>query len=190
MEVISVNYSFWNVHVKFTFRGSVKSTSLVSFRPRGTKGILKVSLWKKKKNQIFFFCYNYLFHLMTGSSYTDGIKRKVYSSFLHKKICLIACSQESYLPALFFFFHLSLFFLQAKGKRVSKAALLQFSSTAARRCATVRAMISISISNYNQYLHATNGFLCSNVCNTGRSRVQSTPAFTGKGLEVGSPWTT
>lgn len=46
--------------LKFTLRGSVKSTSLVSFRPRGTKGMLKVSLWEKKKTQkdseIFVFC--------------------------------------------------------------------------------------------------------------------------------------
>lgn len=159
MEVISVNYSFWNVYVKFTLRGSVKSTSLVSFRPRGTRGILKVSLWKKKKQKDseFLFCFSsnfILFYLMTGSSYTGGVKREVYGSFLHKKICLKACtsqgeSEEIYLPALFFFFHLSLFFLQAKKRRLSKAALLQFSSTAARWSATIKSLVSIS--SYNQY---------------------------------------
>lgn len=42
---------------------------------------------------------------MTGSF--NGVKKKVYSSSLHKKIYLMACTsqeeiEENYLPALFF----------------------------------------------------------------------------------------
>lgn len=65
---------------------------------------------------------------MTGSSYTGGVKREVYGSFLHKKICLKACtsqgeSEEIYLPALFFFFPFKPLFPSGKEKETLKGCL-------------------------------------------------------------------
>lgn len=97
--------------------------------------------------------------------------------------------EESYLLHFIFPYYLSLFFLQAKERRLSTAAFQQFSSTGARRSATVRTMLSIS--SYNQYFTCYQWFCMQWLCVQHREKQgQIAPAFTEKGLGVASPRTT